>query len=45
MHCHHPTTNPPPPSTSCEAEHKVNNLIDTHPKEGEGKEGAGSRKK
>ena len=39
------TTNPPQPPTSCEAERQVNDLFDTRLKEGEGKEGVGSRKK
>src|SRR5882762_9632919 len=39
------TTNPPPPSTSCKPERRVPEPFDTHPKEGEGKEGVGSREK
>jgi hypothetical protein len=39
------TTNPPQPPTSHATECRVNNLLDTRPKEGEGKEGVGSRKK
>jgi len=39
------TTNPPQPPTSCEAERQVNDPFDTRLKEGEGKEGVGSRKK
>ena len=39
------TTNPPQPPTSCATECRVNDLLDTHLKEGEGKEGVWSRKK
>jgi len=39
------TTNPPQPPTSRTTECWVNDLLDTCPKEGEGKEGVGSRKK
>src|ERR1700676_2340591 len=39
------TTNPSQPPTSREAKCWVNDLFDTRPKEGEGKEGVGSRKK
>jgi hypothetical protein len=39
------TTNPPQPPTSRATECRVNDPLNTHPKEGEGKEGVGSRKK
>jgi hypothetical protein len=38
-------TSPPPPSTLRETKHRVNHPLNTHPKEGDGKEGVGSRKK
>ena len=39
------TTNPSQPPTSHKAECRVNDLLDTRPKEGEGKEEVGSGKK
>src|ERR1700676_4575809 len=39
------TTNPPQPPTSCATECWVNNLLNTHLKEGEGEEGVWGRKK